>query len=80
MQLVITKSGIFLKEATSDNIVTHNDNGLTEKSIQLAARSAALEIDPETDLHATADYRRRLTAVLTQQALLKANARAQENS
>jgi CO/xanthine dehydrogenase FAD-binding subunit len=56
------------------------DDGLTEKSIQLAARAAALEIDPETDLHATADYRRRLTAVLTQQALLKAKERAQENS
>ena len=54
------------------------DDGLTEKSIQSAARAAALEIDPETDLHATADYRRRLTAVLTQQALLKAKERAQE--
>ena len=56
------------------------DDGLTEKSIQSAARAAALEVDPETDLHATADYRRRLTAVLTRQALLKVKERAQENS
>ena len=56
------------------------DDGLTEESIQSAARAAALEVDPETDLHATADYRRRLTAVLTQQALLKVKERAQENS
>ena len=56
------------------------DDGLTEKSIQSAAKAAALEVDPETDLHATADYRRRLTAVLTRQALLKVKERAQENS
>ena len=56
------------------------DDGLTEDSIQSAARAAALEVDPETDLHATADYRRRLTAVLTQKALLKAKERARENS
>jgi len=56
------------------------DDGLTEESIQSAARAAALEVDPETDLHATADYRRRLTAVLTRQALLKVKERAQENS
>ena len=56
------------------------DDGLTEHSIQSAAKAAALEVNPEADLHATADYRRRLIAVLTQQAVLKAKERARENS
>lgn len=41
-----------------------------------AARQAAREIDPPTDLHATADYRRTVATVLTRRALAAAQARA----
>ena len=54
--------------------------GLTELSVKLAARTAADEVNPVNDLHASADYRRRLTAVLTQRALMKAHGRLQSNS
>lgn len=53
--------------------------GLDETSIKSAAKIAADEVEPENDLHATADYRRRLTAVLTRQALLKAQERSLGN-
>ena len=46
--------------------------GLTDDSIKAAARSAAAEVDPDSDVHATASYRRRLAAVMTRQALSKA--------
>lgn len=52
--------------------------GLSDAAIKEAARAAAAEVDPDTDLHATAAYRRRLTAAMTQRAVLKAveNAKA----
>lgn len=54
------------------------DHGLSEAAIRAAARIAAAEVDPDTDLHATAAYRRRLTAAMTRRALLQAveNAKA----
>jgi carbon-monoxide dehydrogenase medium subunit len=42
---------------------------------ELGARLAA-EIDPSSDLHATADYRRRVVAVLVERALARAAERA----
>ena len=56
------------------------EGGVNENSMRSAARAAAIEVDPETDLHATSDYRRRLTAVLVHQALSKAKERAQGNN
>ena len=53
--------------------------GLTELSVKLAARTAADEVNPLSDIHASADYRRRLTAVLTQRSLMKAHERSQGN-
>ncbi|MGH2459332.1 MAG: FAD binding domain-containing protein [Chloroflexota bacterium] len=41
-----------------------------------AARLAAREIDPPTDVHATADYRRTIATVLTRRALTAAQTRA----
>jgi carbon-monoxide dehydrogenase medium subunit len=42
-----------------------------------AADLARQQIDPEPDIHATADYRRHLAGVLTQRALLEALGEAQ---
>jgi carbon-monoxide dehydrogenase medium subunit len=41
-----------------------------------AAKAAMADVSPETDLHATADYRRRLIGVVTARAIAQAAARA----
>ena len=56
------------------------EGGLAENSMRSAGRAAAIEVEPETDIHATSDYRRRLIAVLVHQALSKAKERAQGNN
>ncbi|MDT4972765.1 MAG: dehydrogenase flavoprotein C-terminal domain, partial [Pseudonocardiales bacterium] len=38
------------------------------------------QVDPEADIHATADYRRHLAGVLTERALRAAHAAAVERS
>jgi carbon-monoxide dehydrogenase medium subunit len=45
-----------------------------------AAQLATRDIDPSSDLHASADYRRKVAAVCVRRALESASARAQENS
>jgi carbon-monoxide dehydrogenase medium subunit len=45
-----------------------------------AAAAARDQIDPEADIHATADYRRHLAGVLTGRALREAHAEAVERS
>jgi aerobic carbon-monoxide dehydrogenase medium subunit len=45
-----------------------------------AARLAMAQLDPEPDIHATADYRRHLAGVLTEQALREALADARERA
>lgn len=45
---------------------------LSQQSLAAAGVAASAEIAPESDLHATADYRRRLAGVLTRRALTKA--------
>ena len=49
--------------------------GLSEAAIEAAARRAAQLVDPPSDIHASADYRRNLTRVLTGRALRRAIAR-----
>ena len=49
--------------------------GLSEDAIEAAARRAAQLVDPPSDIHASADYRRNLTRVLTGRALRRAIAR-----
>ena len=44
--------------------------------IPLAARRAAESVHPDSDLHASADYRRHLTGVLAARALRRARERA----
>jgi carbon-monoxide dehydrogenase medium subunit len=51
-------------------------DGLGDEAIRAAARQAAGLVEPDSDLHASADYRRHLTEVLTARALLRARERA----
>jgi carbon-monoxide dehydrogenase medium subunit len=45
---------------------------ITDAVVREAAQSAAKEIDPQSDLHATSHYRRRLAAVLVEDAVRQA--------
>jgi CO/xanthine dehydrogenase FAD-binding subunit len=53
-------------------------NRLTEQSIEEAAERAVELVEPDNDLHASADYRRHLVRVLTRKALRRAAARSRE--
>ena len=53
-------------------------DGLGEAAIAAAALRAAEGVQPDSDLHASADYRRHLTGVLTERALARAIARTRE--
>ncbi len=52
--------------------------GVTEQSIQRAAARAAELVEPDSDIHASADFRRHLTQVLTRRAIRRALERGQE--
>jgi carbon-monoxide dehydrogenase medium subunit len=56
------------------------ERGLDEGAIAAAAREAAGSVDPLSDLHASADYRRHLCAVLLRRALGKAVGAAREKA
>jgi aerobic carbon-monoxide dehydrogenase medium subunit len=47
-------------------------DGIADKAVVAAAVRAAELVQPDSDLHASADYRRNLTRVLTERALKKA--------
>jgi CO/xanthine dehydrogenase FAD-binding subunit len=51
-------------------------DGLGDAAIEVAARRAAELVNPDSDLHASADYRRHLTGVLTARAVKRALAKA----
>lgn len=51
-------------------------SGIGGDGIRQAARAAMAEVVPATDIHASADYRRRLVGVMTAQALADAVGRA----
>src|SRR5262249_50217777 len=51
--------------------------GLTEQGIEAAAARAAELIDPQSDIHASGEFRHHLTRVLTRRALRQARARSQ---
>ncbi len=53
-------------------------SSLSDEVLAEAAQSASEEVEPSSDIHAPADYRRHLTRVLTKRALCKALARAKE--
>lgn len=61
-------------------VVEHmlEQDGLAEQSIEAAAERAAELVEPGSDLHASADYRRHLVRVLTRRALRRAVARSRE--
>jgi CO/xanthine dehydrogenase FAD-binding subunit len=50
---------------------------LTNRILEEAARVAAEQIDPDADLHASAEYRRQLIRVMATRALKRAARRAQ---
>ncbi|MFQ5519759.1 MAG: FAD binding domain-containing protein [Candidatus Methylomirabilia bacterium] len=52
--------------------------GLSERSIEAAAARAAELVEPDGDIHASAEYRRHLTRVLSRRALRRAAARSGE--
>jgi CO/xanthine dehydrogenase FAD-binding subunit len=51
-------------------------DGLSDEAIAAAARTATTLVAPDSDIHASADYRRHLTGVLTARALRRAIAAA----
>ncbi len=51
---------------------------LSEEAIEAAASRAGELVQPDSDIHASADYRRHLTGVLTARALKRARTRAEE--
>jgi len=51
--------------------------GLTEESLEKAGARSAESVEPDSDVHASADHRRHLTRVLTQRALRRARAGSQ---
>jgi CO/xanthine dehydrogenase FAD-binding subunit len=51
-------------------------DGLGEAAIEAAARRASELVAPDSDIHASSDYRRHLTGVLTRRALTRALAAA----
>ena len=51
-------------------------DGLGDEAVRRAAARAAELVSPDSDIHASADYRRHLTQVLTARALIRAIARA----
>jgi aerobic carbon-monoxide dehydrogenase medium subunit len=51
-------------------------DGLGDAAIEAAGARAAELVEPDTDVHASADYRRHLTRVLTARALKRARERA----
>ncbi len=53
---------------------------LTAERVETAARRVAEEIEPESDVHASAAYRRQLAYVLTRRALSRAVVRAEEGA
>ncbi len=53
-------------------------DGLSDGAIAAAASRAGELVQPDSDIHASADYRRHLTGVLTARALKRARTRAEE--
>lgn len=51
-------------------------NTLTDDALATAADAASAAVDPDSDVHASADYRRKLAGVMTERAVLKAASRA----
>jgi CO/xanthine dehydrogenase FAD-binding subunit len=49
---------------------------LTSEAIEAAAETAAADVEPVKDIHASVEYRRHLVKILTRRALIQANERA----
>ena len=62
--------GVPVRLRAAEEIVERD--GIADKAVAAAAVRAAELVQPDSDLHASADYRRNLTRVLTERALKKA--------
>jgi len=52
---------------------------LDEETARAAGEMASTEVDPGSDPHASADYRRKMVAVFVRRALMQAARQIQEN-
>ena len=59
-----------LRVEAAEEVLVGSDLG--EEAIEEAAQVAAREVEPASDIHGSAEYRKRLTAVLLRRALQKA--------
>jgi carbon-monoxide dehydrogenase medium subunit len=62
----------------SEEIVERD--GLEDAAIEAAARRASELVEPDSDIHASADYRRHLAGVLTERALKRAIERSRHSA
>lgn len=67
-----------IRLSAAENIV--RTGGTTTETLNAAARAASAAADPDGDVHASADYRRRLAAVVTKRALLQAIEEARKDT
>jgi len=75
VRLAVCGAGTTASRLTAAEEIIQRD-GVGAEAIKAASDAAAVSVDPMSDLHASADYRRRLTAVMTAQAVEKAAQRA----
>lgn len=60
----------------AENILS--ENGLSAEALALAGQAASRAADPDGDVHATADYRRKMAGVMMKRAVEKAAGRARK--
>ena len=75
VRLAVCGAGTTASRLTAAEEIIQRE-GVGVGAIKAASDAAASAVDPMSDLHASADYRRRLTGVMTGQALEKAAQRA----
>ena len=67
-----------IRLSAAEDILTQA--GVTDQGIQNAADKAAELVEPDSDIHASADFRRHLTQVLTRRAVKRAIERGKERN
>ena len=75
VRLAVCGAGTTASRLTAAEEIIQRD-GVGPEAIKAASEAAASAVDPMSDLHASADYRRRLTGVMIGQAVEKAAQRA----
>jgi aerobic carbon-monoxide dehydrogenase medium subunit len=75
VRLAVCGAGTTASRLTAAEEIIQRE-GVGSEAIKAASDAAAASVDPMSDLHASANYRRQLTAVMTGQAVEKAAQRA----